>query len=246
MATWVEFTPSGTGHPGTANAFNPEQPREPDGKFGSGGAPSGVKPPRVGLLGKLKSAVGKLFGGSKRTAHAIEKVTGLSKLEAKFHEGQLLAKAVAKERGHSDEHVERVGRVLAVADAAARWTQWLPVHGALDMVGGPIAGTVGAKASYYFPTASMAYVALAMAHHAAEGRDPADLIRRARERVATVGPIPDRPATTMEKMMRSTGGVAQERRGTRLGGPEQLSRNMQTIAGTLSVTANMRRIACRR
>jgi hypothetical protein len=108
------------------------------------------------------------------------------RLEAAYAAGQDLAKSVAAELGHGPEHVERVGRILAVADGAARWTANIPVlHHLIEVmahVGGPVA-FIGAKAGYYVPVASLAYVGYHMARAALAGVNPLDLIRSARERV---------------------------------------------------------------
>jgi hypothetical protein len=111
-------------------------------------------------------------------------------LEGYYRSGQQTALAVARERGYSPEHVEAVGKVLAVADAAARWTANVPIaHSLIESltpVGGPLA-FAAAKGAFYFPVASLGFVGFEMGREALSGRNPFEMIRRARERVRSQG-----------------------------------------------------------
>jgi hypothetical protein len=92
-------------------------------------------------------------------AHAIEKP-----LEKFYHGGQKAAESVARAYGLNESQVAALGQVLGAADAVSRWTANVPVlHEALHVVahvGGP-AGFVAAKAGFYLPVASLAFVATA-------------------------------------------------------------------------------------
>lgn len=107
-------------------------------------------------------------------------------LEGNYKAGQELAKAVAAEQGKGEQHVERVGRILAIADGVARWTTNIPVaHHAIEAlagVGGPVA-FFGAKAGYYVPVASLGYVGWHLGRAALGGQNPLALIESARQRI---------------------------------------------------------------
>lgn len=106
------------------------------------------------------------------------------KAEAFFKDGQELAKEVARGAGYSDRLVEQTGRVLGYADTVSRWgLNWQVAHLALEPVGGPVVAFAGAKASHYFPTASMAFVGFHMGAAAIAGRNPMDVVKGARERI---------------------------------------------------------------
>jgi hypothetical protein len=85
-----------------------------------------------------------------------------------FQKGRELAEAVARERGLSEEHVERVGKIIAVADQALTWS------GATFAVGAAAGGLVAGKLAAYLPVASLAYIGYSGA------RNPFALVRAAR------------------------------------------------------------------
>jgi hypothetical protein len=193
----------------------------------------------------VKATAEAVRGVSKATYDALPKpvqrvVDGGAYVEHKlvgfYKDHQALAKEVARERG-GDQHAERVGRALAVADYVAKASVNIPAlhavlhHGleatmrysvgdsttdavehwdhhlgeklrdatgadslkqlgtvgklALAVVGGPVstATFVGAKVAWYVPTASLAYVGYQAAKEGLSGRNPVELIRKARERV---------------------------------------------------------------
>ncbi len=110
-------------------------------------------------------------------------------LEPIYTSGQKLARTVAQEQGVPEDHVERVGRVLAMADSAARWTANVPiVHQALHFAGGPVA-IIGSKVGFYVPVASLAYIGYALTGQAlkrlltGEKKNPVQMIQAARQRM---------------------------------------------------------------
>ena len=96
-------------------------------------------------------------------------------LQGMYDRGQALARQVARERGLPEEYVQRVGRLLAATDAIGKWTVNVPgLHEVLSLTGvGGVAGFLTAKAGYYVPVASLAYVGYSTA------RDPFATIRAA-------------------------------------------------------------------
>jgi hypothetical protein len=85
-----------------------------------------------------------------------------------FTKGKELAQAVARERGLSAEHVERVGKIIAIADQALTWS------GASFAVGAAAGGLVAGKLAAYVPVASLGYIAYSGV------RNPFALVRAAR------------------------------------------------------------------
>jgi len=106
----------------------------------------------------------------------------------KFYDtNQRLATEIAKQLGHDDRHIERVGKILSRVDAVSRWTVNVPgahvgLH-ELAAIGGP-AGLAISKAAYYVPVASLAYVGYQMGKATVSGkRNPVDLIAKARANI---------------------------------------------------------------
>lgn len=183
--TYQEERPGGGGAPKPAQAAAGADAPAPAG-------PKGLRQKALDLLaaGKArltaagKAAYDRLPGWARKVVdwgQAAEHA-----LEGAYNAGRELAVEVARERGLSDEHADRVGRVLAWADGIQRWTTNIPAaHEAIHTlahIGGPVA-FVGAKAGYYVPVASLAYVGYSMARAAAGGRNPVGLVRAARERL---------------------------------------------------------------
>lgn len=73
-----------------------------------------------------------------------------------------LTKQIATDRGLTPEQVERVSRVTALVDLAARWTVPTAVWAAGQAAGLGEAGAVAAKVAYYMPLGSLAYIAWSM------------------------------------------------------------------------------------
>lgn len=97
---------------------------------------------------KLPAPAQKAAEFAYRTGHFL-----LHKAESGLAAGKGLALEVARQKGKSDEHVERVGRILAVADNALAWFVNMPATLA-------VTGSITtAKVSSFLPLASMAYVA---------------------------------------------------------------------------------------
>lgn len=111
---------------------------------------------------KLQAAAAQLYAGGKHVLHIAE---------APFRKGREMAQAVAAERGHSVESVERLGRILGTADLLAAWTVNFPLVTAATA--NPLLG----KASSWVPIASMAYVAYST------GRNPVATLRAAHKLV---------------------------------------------------------------
>ncbi len=191
-------------------AYNPDQPRDDHGRFGEGGA--GDKPAmQEHTLGSLHDAArAKLAGIGQalydRLPAPAQRVVDFGQhvehqAEAFYKNGQDLAKEVARGAGLSEKHVETVGRVLAYADTAARWgVNWQVAHAVLEPIGGPAVAFAGAKASYYTPVASLAYVAAHMGAAAVAGRNPLDVVRQARERIRARGEAPGKHGWRAELM----------------------------------------------
>lgn len=83
----------------------------------------------------------------------------LHKAESAMRGGKALALEVAKQRGLPAAHVEKVGRVLGIADTVAAWTVNMPATLAAT-------GSVKlAKAASFLPLASAAYIAYSTARN---------------------------------------------------------------------------------
>lgn len=111
-------------------------------------------------MGRLKKAW--------RVAKAVE-----HKLMIGFHKAKELAVEVAKERGLSQEHAERAGKIVGVVDQILTWTTTFPV----------VTATTGSvalgKVASFIPVASLAYVAgSALANPFAAIRAARTVIRR--------------------------------------------------------------------
>ena len=166
------------------------------GAGGGGEQGAGKEAPRATLREK---AVALMDAGKAKLAEAgkaiyermpapLQKVVDIGqavehKLQGGYKAAQELAVAVAAEQGLGQEHTERVGRILATADAVARWTTNIPVlHHAIHVlahIGGPVA-FVAAKAGFYIPVASLGYVGYHVGKTALGGGNPITLIRSAR------------------------------------------------------------------
>ncbi len=90
------------------------------------------------------------------------------KAMAGFAKGKQMAIEVAKARGLSTEHADRVGRIIGLADTALAWTVNFP--GTLAATGSMTA----AKVASFLPVASLAYISYSTA------RNPFAIIRAAR------------------------------------------------------------------
>lgn len=169
--------PGGADHPGSPAAAPASRP----GVVSAISAASSAAKTKMTAAGK--AAYARLPKPAQRAVDAGLWVE--HQLEGLYAGGQEMAKAVAKERGLSEEHVERVGRVLGWADGFSRWTGNIPLaHHLLEAVahvGGP-AGFALAKAGYYLPVASLAYMGYHVARATAAGHDPVKLLGRARTR----------------------------------------------------------------
>lgn len=103
------------------------------------------------------------------------------KLEGAYKTGQAIAREAARERGASEEQVEKVGKILGAADFIARWSANVPAaHAGIELLaacGGPVT-IIGAKASFYIPVASLAYITYSAA------RNPFKTIRAARRAIS--------------------------------------------------------------
>lgn len=145
------------------------------------------------IVGSVKAKLGNI---GTRTYNAMPKPVQQAvdagtwvhhQLEGGYKAGQALAHAVAKEKGLTDFEANRAAKMLAVADGVTRWAgNWKVAEAILAPIGGPvgIAGAIAVgKLSYYVPVASLAYVGFHAASELAQGRNPAALISRARERV---------------------------------------------------------------
>lgn len=196
------------------NEWNEDQPRASDGRWTSGGGESstpstpqrtefskssgfsGEKTPTIGervsaIAGKIHSTKAALYeklpGAVKsliKGYHAVEHT-----LEKPYKAAQNLALAVARERGLSDHHVDRVARVLSMSDTIKRWTGNIPIaHHILEHaagIGGPL-GFLGAKVGFYVPIASLAYLSSHLARETISGKNPLALLKRAHERIQRV------------------------------------------------------------
>ncbi len=76
-----------------------------------------------------------------------------------FHKGKELSVEVARERGLGEEHAERVGKIIAIADQAVAWTTTFPVVSAVT--GNPAIG----KVASFLPMASFGYLAMSTARN---------------------------------------------------------------------------------
>lgn len=129
---------------------------------------------------------GKVLKGLGRGAvaffHAVEKP-----LMAAMASTQVLARQAAYERGLSDQHVEVLGRVLALADFAGGY------GGAA--LGYAAAGPIGGKVGSFMPTTSVVYLAYSTA------RDPLATWRAAkrlaRTRLANAGRVAGKAASAV-------------------------------------------------
>ena len=97
---------------------------------------------------KLPAKVQDKLAATYRMAKAVEHHAMTA-----FRKGKELALEAARERGLSEEHVEKVGRILGIADMTTAWTINAPVVGALT---GSVAA---AKVASFLPVASLAYIA---------------------------------------------------------------------------------------
>lgn len=174
------------------------------GHTGTAASPTGGEKLSSGIVGKFKSIADAATAKVKGVAKALydklpkpaQKVVDMGiALEKKLEHGkehlQQIAKAVGKERGLSDKGVERLGRILSIADNVNKWSAKIPAVGhpvsvALHHIGGPV-GVIGHELSNYVPAASLAYVGYSMSREALAGRNPLKMIRAARERVKQSG-----------------------------------------------------------
>lgn len=124
-----------------------------------------------------------LLGGVK-TAWNAARATEHKAIGRHFAGQQGLAGAIAEERAGTPEEAAVTKKRLARADTAVRWTQWYALQGVLGAIAGPIAGGVAAKGSWYLPTASMAYTGYQLVKEALAGRNPTELLKAARARMA--------------------------------------------------------------
>jgi hypothetical protein len=108
---------------------------------------------------KVQHSLARTWSAAKRVEHIAMKG---------FTKGKELAMAVASERGLSREHVEKVGKIIAIADQALTWS------GATFAAGAAVGGVLTGKVAAYLPVASLAYVAYSGA------RNPFALVRAAR------------------------------------------------------------------
>ncbi len=133
---------------------------------------------------ELRRDVKHLVATVKGAVHKIE-----HKLESYYKAGQEIAKQVARERSTTPEQkaqVDKVGRYVGIADAAARWTTNVPLvdlgleH--LAGIGGPV-GFLAAKTGFYTPVASLGWLAKNLAMHTLRGGNPLKLLMAAHKAI---------------------------------------------------------------
>jgi hypothetical protein len=95
--------------------------------------------------------------------------------ETSYRVGRQMALEVAKERGGSPEHIERVGRIVGNADLVLGWTVNFPL--ATAITGSPLLG----KVSSWLPVASAGYIAYSLS------RNPIKTIRASARSLAGKG-----------------------------------------------------------
>jgi hypothetical protein len=105
--------------------------------------------------------------------------------EAAYKSGQALAVEVAKRTcpACTKDHIDRVARILSVADTVGRFVVSIGAEAAFHPLGGVVASTVAGKTAWFIPAASACYVAAKLAAHTVRGGDPLKLIREARAAV---------------------------------------------------------------
>lgn len=170
----------------TTNDYSPTEARDESGRWTKGISSSGQKQHVISTLLSAATAVkataeqvanrlGKEAWDKlpPKTQAALTKTWKLSKaVEHKvmigFHKTRELAAEVARQRGFSEKHTEKVSKILRAADLALAWTVNMPVAHAVT------GSLLIAKVSSWVPVASLAYIA------ASTARNPFATIRAAR------------------------------------------------------------------
>jgi hypothetical protein len=179
------------------------------------------------LLSKAGEAWEELKYHVPDVAHLAELAKGIEyRAEKLYKDTQELAKQVARERGISEEHIERASRSVAADDTLNRWTGNVPLaHAALEhlleapihslshAVGPRVAGTVhmmahtgmfiGAKAAYYLPLRSVASIAKGMMADIVRLRNPFTPIKAALAKIKAVKDA--QPTTHSQRLLINTG-----------------------------------------
>jgi hypothetical protein len=127
------------------------------------------------LPGPAKWAATKLFALVHWAEHKLEAGFRVAKAMVK----QVQERRLQEERGLPEKHIERVSKIVNIADAAARWTINVPaaMMAIEPVISGPL-GMITAKLGYYVPVASIAYVGYSTV------RNPMATIRAAKKILA--------------------------------------------------------------